>query len=146
MIDNSSRGASKKKLKVFSSLKDVLEALGQGRSLAEEMAADGSHTLSADVMQALWALFFGKASMAGDGTARSLLVLGALKERPFFGWHFKDEDLTIVLTLLGTVIHQLSVSTKTDLMTPFGKMLMERGAEFDPDADFLAPEDDSEQS
>lgn len=135
MIEKNGRSPDKKKLKVFMDLQDAIEAMGKKRAVAKEMIQDGQLVISKDVMQAMWALFFGQANLekVPDDTRRALMVLGIYEDKPFLGWNFNNLDIQSVLSLVGIIMYQLSDQCKKDLMTPFGHTLISMGSKFNPD-------------
>ena len=118
------------KLKLFSSMKDLLHAIGQKGGVLEGMRKDGTLTISADVMGAIQTLFFGKDAMEEAKARRALFVLGLDETAPFMGWQMEKSTPQDVLALFGQVILFLSVSHNYDLMGPFAEQLAAMSKEF----------------
>ena len=135
------KGASGQTLKVFHSLKDLLDAL-ECDPIGPKMAKEGNPVVSQDVLQVLWKLFFGDSNLESKGSRQALMLLGLCGDTPILGWNFKSTSEIEIISLVVAAFKTLSESAGHDVMTPLAEGLLRVAAHMKEQADLAEAKDE----
>jgi len=134
------KDASRRTLKVFHSLEDLLDAL-ECDPIGPKMAKENNPVVSQDVLQVLWKLFFGDSDLESEGKKQALMLLGLCGDTPILGWNFKSTGELEIIALVVAAFKTLSESAGHDVMTPLAEGLLRVAAHMKERADLAEAED-----